>query len=246
MSPSATQSAGVILVVDDNVSLAENVAEILGEAGHPAEVVTSAEAALERARQGNVLAVLTDYRLPGMSGAELIVALRREGIGVPVAVMSAYTDTAMVQRAELSGALDVMPKPIDMARLMRVVAAFGGRADVLVVDDNVSLAQNLAEAFRSKGLLPVVVYTARDALVQGRARAALIDFRLPDRSGLDLAKQLRARDPSIQIRLVSAYLDELRAAAQGELPDVHLLDKPVDLDEVLRWAQAVVTDKPAT
>ncbi|HXI58140.1 MAG TPA: response regulator [Polyangia bacterium] len=246
MSLAAVPEPGFILVVDDNVALAENIAEILTEAGHPAIVAVSAEAALERIRQGGVIAAVTDYRLPGLSGAEFIAALRREGIVIPVVVMSAYTDAAVVERAELSGALDVMPKPVDIARLMRMVAIFGGRADVLVVDDNQALAENLAEAFRSIGLTPVVGLSARQALSPGmRPRAALIDFRLPDSNGLELAKRLRARDPSIQIRLVSAYLDEFLSAAAQALPDVQCLKKPVDLDEVLRWAEAAVTGSRA-
>ena len=114
------------MVVDDNVELAENVVEILEVAGYPAVLVSSAEAALLRIAQGGIGALITDFRLPGLTGAELITELRRSGCAIPMAVMSAYTDTASVQRAEAAGALDVLPKPLDLGRLRRLVATFGG------------------------------------------------------------------------------------------------------------------------
>jgi two-component system C4-dicarboxylate transport response regulator DctD len=119
---------GMILVVDDNVELAENVVEILEVAGYAAVPVPSAEAALLRIAQGGIGALITDFRLPGLTGADLITELRRSGSRIPMAVMSAYTDTVSVQRAQAAGALDVMPKPLDMGRLRRLVATFDGVA----------------------------------------------------------------------------------------------------------------------
>jgi DNA-binding NtrC family response regulator len=117
-------TVGAILVVDDNVELAENVVEILEVAGYEAVLAASAEAALLRVAQGGIGALITDFRLPGLTGAELIIELRRSGCRIPMAVMSAYTDAANVQRAEAAGALDVMPKPLDLGRLRRLVATF--------------------------------------------------------------------------------------------------------------------------
>jgi DNA-binding NtrC family response regulator len=117
---------GMILVVDDNVELAENVVEILEVAGYSAVLASSAEAALVRVAQGGIGALITDFRLPGLTGAELITELRRSGCAIPVAVMSAYTDVANVERAEAAGALDVMPKPLDVGRLRRLAATFDG------------------------------------------------------------------------------------------------------------------------
>ena len=119
-------TVGMILVVDDNVELAENLVEILEVAGHSAVLVSSAEAALLRVAQGGIGALITDFRLPGLTGAELMTELRRSGCAIPMAVMSAYTDSVSVQRAEAAGALDVLPKPLDLGRLRRLVATFDG------------------------------------------------------------------------------------------------------------------------
>ena len=75
--------AGKILIVDDHIDLAENLAEILENAGYETVVADSAEAALDRLERKDIGALITDYRLPGRNGAELIAELRRRGDRIP-------------------------------------------------------------------------------------------------------------------------------------------------------------------
>jgi DNA-binding NtrC family response regulator len=91
--------AGKILIVDDHVDLADNLAEILENAGYQTVVADSAEAALDRLERNDVAALITDYRLPGLNGAELIVELRRRGLTIPAVVMSAFTDDRTIDKA---------------------------------------------------------------------------------------------------------------------------------------------------
>jgi DNA-binding response OmpR family regulator len=118
-----------ILVVDDNVSLAENVAEILAQAGHHADVAPSAEEALRRMEAGTYLmhALLTDYRLPGASGTELIGSVRRLGYTAPALMMTGYRDDKLAAAAIEAGASDVVPKPVDIGRLLAWVETLRGR-----------------------------------------------------------------------------------------------------------------------
>ena len=64
--------SGHVLVVDDQIALAENIAEILQGLGFETEIAGSAEAGLARIDRGVITAVVTDYKLPGRSGAQLI------------------------------------------------------------------------------------------------------------------------------------------------------------------------------
>ena len=78
-----------VLIVDDNVDLAENIAEILQIDGHRTEVASSAEEALERVLGSDLDAVVTDYRLPGISGALFIERIRKNGNPLLAVVISA-------------------------------------------------------------------------------------------------------------------------------------------------------------
>ena len=118
-----------ILLVDDELALAENVAEILAAAGHEADVATSAEEALVHLRIGAAATdlLVTDYRLPGASGADLIRAVRSLGNRIPALVMTAYSDDEIAESAMSAAAADILGKPVDFERLLSWVAAAGDR-----------------------------------------------------------------------------------------------------------------------
>ena len=109
-----------VLIVDDNQDLAENIAEILALRGFVTDIATSAEEALPKALRDGPRLLLTDYRLPGMTGAELVRIVRATRHTVRAIVMSAYTDDTTVDAAKGAGA-DFLPKPVD----------FGSLADLL-------------------------------------------------------------------------------------------------------------------
>jgi CheY-like chemotaxis protein len=115
---------GKILIVDDHIDLAENVAEVLETAGYQTVVADSAEAALIRLERGDIAAIVTDYRLPGRNGAQLIREMRRRGRQIPAVVMSAYSDEETIAAARAAGAQEVLTKPVMIVQLLGLVAAF--------------------------------------------------------------------------------------------------------------------------
>jgi CheY-like chemotaxis protein len=110
-----------VLIVDDNVQLAENIAEILEIDGHRTDVAASAEEALQRVPDYAPEVVVTDYRLPGMNGAQFVRALRGAGVGARAVVISAYTDDVTIQDATDAGA-EFIAKPLDFATLSTLIA----------------------------------------------------------------------------------------------------------------------------
>jgi DNA-binding NtrC family response regulator len=105
-----------VLIVDDNEELADNLAEILSLRGFITEIATSAEEALPKVIPEGAPLLLTDFRLPGMSGAELVRRVRARRDTVRAIVMSAYTDDRTVAAARSAGA-EFLPKPVDFGSL---------------------------------------------------------------------------------------------------------------------------------
>jgi len=112
--------AARVLVVDDNVEYAQNIAEILEISGCATEVFATAEDALPAALAPLVTTVITDYRLPGMNGIELVRRILSQRDGVRAVVISAYADDKAVDAARLLGA-NFLPKPVDFGVLGRLV-----------------------------------------------------------------------------------------------------------------------------
>jgi DNA-binding NtrC family response regulator len=235
-----------ILVVDDHVDLAENIAEILQMAGFETAIADSAEAALERIGAGDIVGLITDFRLPGRSGAQLIAEMRRRGSEIPALVMSAYTDDDTIRSAQQAGAVEVLSKPVNIPHLISLMQTLGQGELVLVVDDNRPLAENIAEALNGRGWRALVCTTAAEALAhRSGVRVAIVDYRLPDATGVEVADQLASRDPRLRFLFVSGHADELRRKLEGRLPAAEAMDKPVDVAALLSWVAQVLRDGQA-
>lgn len=109
-----------VLIVDDNLGLAENIAEILQFDGHSTEVAGSAEEAMPKVAQLSPDLVITDYRLPGMNGAEFLRRFRGDARHPRAVVISAYTDEGTINEAKDAGAMFIA-KPVDFHLLCQVV-----------------------------------------------------------------------------------------------------------------------------
>lgn len=109
-----------VLIVDDNLGLAENIAEILQFDGHSTEVAGSAEEAMPKVAELNPDLVITDYRLPGMSGAEFLRRFRGDSDHPRAVVISAYTDEGTMNEAKSAGATFIA-KPVDFQVLCRLI-----------------------------------------------------------------------------------------------------------------------------
>jgi len=95
-----------ILIVDDEAAIRSSLMESLTAEGYEAEVAESGEEALARCHGTVYDLVVTDLRLPGVSGLEILQALRNQGNATPVIMMSAYGDVDTAVGAIHSGAYD--------------------------------------------------------------------------------------------------------------------------------------------
>lgn len=107
--------AARIWVVDDDHGVRFVLATALREAGHEVQAFTSAdEALLEIASNAPPALLFTDVRMPGEGGLALLEKLKAAHPGLPVVVMSAYTDVATTAGAFRGGAFEYLSKPFDL------------------------------------------------------------------------------------------------------------------------------------
>jgi DNA-binding NtrC family response regulator len=102
-----------ILVVDDMEFNRDHLRQVLEVDGYEVETATDGHSALERLGEAGFHLVITDLRMPDMSGSELLSALRARSIPVGVIVLTAYGDTEDALRTMRAGADDFVTKPID-------------------------------------------------------------------------------------------------------------------------------------
>jgi DNA-binding response OmpR family regulator len=121
-------SAGRILVVEDDPDVARFALHVLVSRGRFDVTHTADPAvALELAVTGAWDLVLTDVQLPGMSGLELLDALRRVAPALPVAVMSAHPAAATTRAGPRPRADAYLEKPLRIGALLATATALTGR-----------------------------------------------------------------------------------------------------------------------
>ena len=182
-----------VLVVDDNRLLAENLAEILTDEGCEVRTAFSGEAALAAAEGAHFDLVLTDIRMPGMNGVELVRRLALRDPRATFLLMTAYTsDQLLTAAAHLGVVRAVLAKPLAVEKLLALLPRHTG-AQVLLVEDDPRLAAALAESMRGRGYEVVVSATlasAEAALASTRPDIAVIDGRVPGGDGMAFARAL--------------------------------------------------------
>jgi two-component system copper resistance phosphate regulon response regulator CusR len=122
-----------VLIVDDERKVAEMVAKGLRAEHLSADIAESGEEAWRMARASEFNVMVLDLGLPGMGGSDLLKALRREQVNMPVLILSARDSTASKIENLEAGADDYLTKPFALAELVVRVKALLRRGPASLV-----------------------------------------------------------------------------------------------------------------
>jgi two-component system NtrC family response regulator len=179
----------LILVVDDEEPQRRVLAGFLKKRGYGVEAVGDADEALRIVSSRAVDLVLTDLRMPGRSGAELVDAVRGVNPEVPVVVMTAYGTVASAVDAMKRGAADYLAKPVDLDELeVLVTRTLERRA---LVSENRALREQLESRHRLAGLETANAGMQEAINVAARAAGSRATILIQGESGT--GKELLAR-----------------------------------------------------
>ena len=112
---------GAILVVDDDAAMRELVHDVLRERGHQITTAGNGQEALALLEGADYAVVLTDLRMKGMLGSELLTEIRRRYPDIGVVLMTAFGAVDTAVEAMKRGASDYLTKPVKNDELVRVV-----------------------------------------------------------------------------------------------------------------------------
>ena len=107
----------VVYVVDDDASIRDSLALMLGLAGYATRLFADAESFLVAFQPEWSGCVVADLRLPGLSGTELQARVRERGSAIPFVIITAHGDVPAARAAFLGQAVDFIEKPFDDAQL---------------------------------------------------------------------------------------------------------------------------------
>ena len=116
-----------VLVLDDNVDVAQGVADILDLCGYRVTMTHDGPSAIDAFDSKDIDLGIFDIRMPGMNGVEAFLEIRNRHPKANVILMSGYADESLIDSALENGALGLLPKPFEpdalIARLEELHAA---------------------------------------------------------------------------------------------------------------------------
>jgi len=150
-----------VWVVDDDASIRWVLERALRQGGMATTLFEESEAALAALRREEPDVLVTDIRMPGRSGLELLQEIRAKRPRLPVIVMTAHSDLDSAVAAYQGGAFEYLPKPFDIDQaieLVRRAASPGQRADTTAAESRripemLGHAPAMQEVFRAIGRL---------------------------------------------------------------------------------------------
>ena len=113
----------VVHVIDDDEAMRDSLGFLLDIEGFTTRLYPSAEAFLEGIAELQGGCILTDVRMPGMSGLDLVRKVRELGVTAPVVVMTGHGDVPLAVEAMKAGARDFIEKPFSDEVLLRALRA---------------------------------------------------------------------------------------------------------------------------
>jgi len=138
--------APTLLVADDDPAVRESLERTLKREGYRVVVASDGQAGLEQLKAGGVDLVLADLKMPGLSGLELLRAVKTVAPDVDVIMLTAFGTVEEAVQAMKDGAYDFLTKPFQRAQLIRLIRkALERRA---LIAENRALQQRLDDLLR--------------------------------------------------------------------------------------------------
>jgi two-component system CheB/CheR fusion protein len=202
-------SAATIYVVDDDRSAREAMQILLTEAGYPVKTYASAATFLNSFQPGQKGCLLTDVRMPGMNGFELLAQLAAAGHALPAIVITGQGDIAMAVQAMRAGAVDFIEKPTDPCALLACIS----RALRQTASPAERSSQRQAAAMRVAGL------TKREREV--------MDLVVAGMANKDIAARLRINQRTVETHRATV-MKKMGASSLSELVRLELAARVKD------------------
>ena len=230
-------------MVDDDANLLELLADTLTTIGYEALGARDGMQALKMLRQEKFELMISDIKMPVMDGIDLLKEVRRYYPRLPVLFITGFTVPEVMEQTSPDGFL---AKPFRISRLEELIeqtlvikreSVDSPIRRVMVVDDNDSSRESLADMLRSNNYIPLSVSSTQEALGElnrGRIDAVIAGIKLPGMNGVSLLHAIKERHPGMPVVLVAAFSSPDDA---GDGPDSFAADgflhKPLKAEKVV-------------
>jgi len=129
--PEPDEPTPTLLVADDDPAVRQSLERALTREGYAVVLAPDGQAALERLQAGGIDLVLSDLKMPGLTGLELLTRGRAAVPDVDFILLTAFGTVEEAVKAMKEGAIDFLTKPFQRAQLIKVVRHALERRDLI-------------------------------------------------------------------------------------------------------------------
>ena len=149
-----------VFLVDDDPSVRDSLSLLLSLKGLRTRVYASAESLLATYEPEWRGCVLTDLKMPGLTGIELQQALAERGSTLPVVVLTAHGDVATTRQALKAGAFDFLEKPVDDDVLLLIAEGLQNRE----IGERLGISPRTVEVYKARMMEKLQCRSLADAV----------------------------------------------------------------------------------
>jgi two-component system, NtrC family, response regulator HydG len=237
------------LVADDDADMTETLSDILSTSGIQVEVAHDGLQALKKVKTKKFDLVLMDIKMPKMNGIECFKKIKKIRPQTTVILMTAYAAGDLISEILMKGVYGIWYKPVEIERIIKFVEKNPKKgALLLIVDDDLSTSETLAEILQKKGCRIIKVSSGKEAKKRIKEEdfdLVLVNSKMPVMNGIETYLELRKIKPHIKTILITAYSQQLETIVEEAIRNelYTCLYKPIRIDHLLKIVEKVVAVK---
>lgn len=233
------------LVVDDDRSMVKTLADVLTLKGWDVSTAFDGRAAVAAVVKEKFDVVLMDVKMPSMDGVSAFKMMKAANPDVRVVLMTAYAAHELMMEAECAGVVRIIPKPVDVAALLELLAGSLDRSHpVLLIDSDAAFLKTLSEVLCLSGFDIVEAATLGQALrlmTERPPAAVLLHMHLGSATPREAVMAVQQVSPDVALVIYSGRPGAEEEARRALPPDsMHTyLQKPFAIGEVTGVLNAI-------
>lgn len=235
-----------VLVIEDDDTSRQQLVKAIRKEGYEVLAAENGGAGLEVFKKELPEIVITDLKMPGIDGLEVMHTVKRLSTSVQVILITAYGETDTAISALREGALDYLKKPLDLDLLTTAL----GRArekiiehkksipfpTMLLAEDDGPIREYIARVLEKEGWKVFAAADGEEAInvfEQTKIDIVLLDIKMPKKDGLQALHEMRGISDDFEAIVFTGYGDETSAIQALRDGAINFLKKPVDLEELV-------------
>ena len=234
-----------IFIVDDDIDVAEGLADALELHGHKITLAHSGKEAVEFFSQRDFDITFMDVMMPGMNGVESFLEIRKIKPQAKVVMLTGYSVEQLLQQAVENGAVAILHKPVAMEAVQQALEEVRhNKGMVLVADDDPDFSDSVTEVLELQGYRTCIAgdgEAAVEMVAAGGIDVLILDIQMPLIDGLAVYLELQKRNRVVPTIVVTGYPEEESNTLETfrNMSVTGILVKPFDPRDLLQTLQNI-------